>query len=99
MASNRQYTVTLPVEQAEALESRVRAGMYSDISDAISKSLDRELGAEGQPEGLPAALQEDIKGRIAELDRLPEDHPSRNRTLEDLHQAMQHTRAASRRVA
>ncbi|WP_420799094.1 hypothetical protein [Nesterenkonia muleiensis] len=99
MSENRQYTVTLPAERAEALESRVQAGVYSDINDAINKSLDRELGVEGHHGDVPAALKEDIKERIVELDQLPEGHPSRSRTLEDLHQAMQQTRAAARRVA
>lgn len=99
MEASRQYTVTLPAERAEALESRVRAGIYSDINDAINRSLDKELGVEESSTDLPAALKEDIEERIAELDRLPEDHPSRTRTLEDLHQAMQQTRAAARRAA
>lgn len=91
--------MTLPAERAEALESRVQAGIYSDINGAITRSLDKELGVEEHPSDLPAAAKDDLKERIAELDQRPHDHSSRTRSLEDLHQAMQHTRASTRGVS
>ncbi len=57
------------------LETRVQVGIYADINDAINKSLDRELGVEGHPADVPAALKEDIKDQIMELDQLPEATP------------------------
>ncbi|WP_150460076.1 hypothetical protein [Nesterenkonia ebinurensis] len=72
MTARRQYSVTLSAEVAEALEECVRAGVYADINDAISQSVDHELEEAGDTPGFTRFVEVEVHAAAQELDEDPD---------------------------
>lgn len=74
MQTAEQLSITLPVEMAQAVHDKVRAGLYSSDSEIIREALDIWLEREQQWQELDAAIAEGIEdieaGRVRDLEEV-----------------------------
>ena len=63
-------TVRLPHESVEALESLVKSGEYSNLSDAIRSAIDRLLEIQFAPNNVRKLTIELPKGNVVDMEQL-----------------------------